>query len=86
MMRERNLARDHIVNESEPEDLTPDSIAVAAQSPQTASVDGVSATAVSIPDQIAADKYRKASTGLSGNHSAWGLTRTARTIPPGTTG
>lgn len=70
-------------------DLTPESIAEAATNPASASVDGKSAAAVSIPDQITADKYAKAATALDGTNdnggpkSAWGATRPARVNPPG---
>jgi hypothetical protein len=67
-------------------DLTADAIAVAAQQPQSATVDGQTAAAHSIPDQIAADRYRRTQTALAGNRSAWGMVRTARVIPPGATG
>ena len=66
-------------------DLNADSIAVAAQQPQKASVDGVSADAHSIPDQIAADRYRRTKAALAGK-SGWGAVRIARVLPPGTTG
>lgn len=65
-------------------DLTPESIAEAATQPASASADGRSAAAVPIPDQIAADKYAKAQTGLEGTNdnggprSGWGRLRTAR--------
>jgi hypothetical protein len=68
------------------EDLTPEQIAINAQQPQSASVDGVTASQVSISDQIKADQYRRTSAGLAGNGSAWGMTRTARVQPPGATG
>jgi hypothetical protein len=68
------------------EDLTPEQIAINAQQPQSASVDGVTASQVSISDQIKADQYRRTSAGLVGNGSAWGMTRTARVQPPGATG
>jgi len=68
-------------------DLDADSIAVAAQQPQSASVDGVTAAAHSIPDQIAADRYRRTKAALApAGASAWGAVRTARVVPPGTTG
>ena len=64
--------------------LTPESIAEAATQPASASVDGRSAAAVSIPDQIAAAKFEGAETSLTGVNenggpkSSWGRTRTAR--------
>jgi len=69
-----------------PEDLTADQIAVNAQQPQTASVDGVTAAQVPIQDQIAADRYRRTQAALRSNASGWGATRIARVQPPGTTG
>ena len=66
-------------------DLDADSIAVAAQQPQKASVDGVAAEAHSIPDQITADRYRRTKTAVAGK-SGWGAVRIARVLPPGTTG
>lgn len=67
-------------------DLDADAIAVAAQQPQSGSVDGVQVTMPSIPDQIAADRYRRTQAALTPTGSAWGLTRTARVQPPGATG
>lgn len=67
-----------------PDPVDADSIAVAAASPASASVDGQSAAAVPIPDQIAADKYRKAADALEGTNvnggpvSGWSKMRTAR--------
>jgi len=65
-------------------DLTPESIAEAATNPASASVDGRSAAAVSIPDQIKADQYAKAA-GMAdetnangGPRSGWSKLRTAR--------
>jgi hypothetical protein len=85
-MRESNPHAGQIVNDPDPEDLTADAIATAAQQPQSASVDGVTVSAVPIADQIKADQYRRTSAGLAGNGSAWGMTRTARVQPPGATG
>ncbi len=65
-------------------DLTPESIAEAATQPASASVDGRSAAAVSIPDQIAAAKFAGSATALDGindnggSKSGWGRCRTAR--------
>lgn len=67
-------------------DLTADQIAVNALSPQTASVDGVTAAQVPIPDQIEADRYRRTQATLASNGSGWGSVRTARVQPPGATG
>jgi len=46
-------------------DLDADVIAQAAQQPASASQDGRSATAHSIPDQIAADKYQRSDDVMS---------------------
>jgi molybdopterin-biosynthesis enzyme MoeA-like protein len=71
----------------EADDLTADAIAVAAQQPQSGSVDGVQAAAHSIPDQIAADRYRRTQAALpASGGSAWGCLRTARVQPPGAAG
>lgn len=65
-------------------DLTPDTIAEAAAQPASASSDGRSAAAHPIPDQIAADKYARASDALTGTNenggprSGWGRLRTAK--------
>lgn len=67
-------------------DLTPDTIADAATQPASAAQDGRSASAVSIPDQIAANNYAEAADALSGDNdngggkSGWGnrVTRKAR--------
>jgi hypothetical protein len=64
-------------------ELTPESIAEAATEPASVNVDGQSATAHPIPDQIAADKYQKATDALTGTNanggakSGWGATRPA---------
>jgi hypothetical protein len=69
------------------ENLTPDSIAEAAQNPASGAVDGVQVSAVSIPDQILADQYRRTQAALNpssgGNRSAWGACRAAKAIPKG---
>ena len=74
----------------EADDLTADSIAVAAQQPQSGSVDGVQAAAHSIADQIAADRYRRTQAALTPTPgttgTAWGCLRTAQVQPPGATG
>lgn len=55
----------------------------------SATVDGRSATAVPIPDLIAADRYLAGKTAVEGTNpnggkrSAWGKTRMARVVPPG---
>lgn len=64
-------------------DLSPESIADAATQPASASQDGRSAAAVSIPDQIAADKYLKQAAAVEGTNesggprSGWGSLRGA---------
>lgn len=69
--------------------LTADDIADAATDPASASAGGQSATAVPIPDQIAAAKFQAATTATAGTNanggprSGWGATRPARVIPPG---
>lgn len=70
----------------EADDLDADAIAVAAQQPQTGSVDGVTVTMPSIPDQIAADRYRRSQAALGSTGTGWGMVRIARVKPPGTTG
>lgn len=65
-------------------DLTPESIAEAATKPASASQDGRSAAAVSIPDQITAAKFAAAESALEGTNdnggpvSGWSKLRTAR--------
>ena len=72
--------------------VTPESIAEAASQPASATVDGQTAAAHPIPDQIAADQYAKAQAAAAGTNnrggppSAWGMTRTAYGVPPGATG
>lgn len=74
-----------------PEAIDTDTIAVNAASPASASQDGRSATAHSIPDQILAKDEKKKEDSLAatnpqgGARSAWSLTRPARVVPPGTT-
>jgi len=69
--------------------LTPVTIAAAAANPQSATVDGTTVSAHSIPEQIAADQYAKSSTSMTGTNpqggsrSAWGRMRPAKVIPPG---
>lgn len=70
-----------------PDPPTPDNTAgidleAAAGSPKAASADGVSMTAHSLPDLIAADKYAAAK--QQGRNKYRGL-RFARFVPPGTT-
>lgn len=66
------------------EDLTADSIAEAATQPASASVDGQSAAAVSISDQIAALKFKESVAAAAGTNdnggpkSGWGMLRPAR--------
>ena len=72
-----------------PDPVTPESIAEAANSPQSASVDGRSATAVSISEQIKAAEYLKSAeaaeeTNTSGGpRSGWRGVRMGRAVPPG---
>lgn len=68
-----------------PDAVDADSIAEAANSPASASVDGQSASAVSIPDQIAAAQNKAAADALAGSNSTgggpvsgWSKLRTAR--------
>jgi hypothetical protein len=71
-----------------PDELTPETIAEAATQPASASVDGRSAAAVSIGDQIAAHKYAAAQAALAGTNASggpktgWNKLRTARAKPP----
>lgn len=64
--------------------VTTDSIAEAANSPASASVDGMSAQAVSIGDQIKAHQYAAANEALAGTNanggpkSGWSKLRPAR--------
>ena len=70
-------------------DLTPESIAEAATQPASASVDGQTAAAVSISDQIKALQFAKGATALEGTNenggpkSGWNKLRTAKAVPPG---
>ena len=57
-------------------------IATAATSPKAASGDGVSMTAHSLPELIAADKYERAK--AAGRTKTRGI-RFAKFVPPGTT-
>jgi hypothetical protein len=54
------------------EELTPEAIAEAATQPASASVDGQSAAAVSIGDQIRALQFQKTQTGLDGTNTSGG--------------
>jgi hypothetical protein len=60
----------------------------AAATPASASVtsDGRSATARSLPDLIAAEKYVNNKAAVSAAGGAWGCVGRARVVPPGTTG
>ena len=75
-----------------PDPIDSTAIATAANSPLKASQDGLSAEAVPIPDQIAADIYAKGATAASGVNaqggarSGWGLLRPAQAILPGHNG
>lgn len=72
-----------------PDPVSADSIAEAAASPQSATVDGLQAAAHPIPDQIAAAKFPASNDALDGTNanggpkSGWGRLRTARAVPPG---
>lgn len=74
-----------------PESVDATSIAEAAAAPAKAAVDGQSAEAVPIPDQIKADVYAKSATAAAGANanggaiSGWGGLRPARAILPGQT-
>lgn len=68
------------------DDLDADAIAVAAQQPAKGEVDGVKVEVHSIPDQIAADRYRRGQASLGSTGTGWGAVRTARVQPPGATG
>lgn len=68
-----------------PDPVTADTIAEAANSPASASVDGQSASAHSISEQIKAQQNKAASDALEGSNStgggpvsAWSKLRTAR--------
>lgn len=68
-----------------PDPVDADTIAEAAASPASASVDGQSASAVSISEQIKADQYKKSADALDGVNSTgggpvsgWSKLRTAR--------
>lgn len=71
------------------DELTPDSIAAAAANPQSATVDGTTVTAHSIPDKITADQYARVNSSLNGdnpqggNRSVWGRMRPGKVTPPG---
>jgi hypothetical protein len=72
-----------------PDPITPDDIAEAAASPASATEGSRSATAHSIPDQIAAATFKATEDALSGGNenggakSGWARLRPARAIPPG---
>ena len=63
-------------------EASPVDVATAAANPKQASGDGVSMTAHSLPDLIAADKYERAK--AAGRNKSRGI-RFARFVPPGTT-
>jgi hypothetical protein len=63
-------------------EASPVDVAGAAANPKAASGDGVSMTAHSLPDLIAADKYERAK--AAGRSKSRGI-RFARFVPPGTT-
>lgn len=63
-----------------------DAIEQAAQKPKKAEIDGRSAEAHPLPDQIAADKYLKGQAAVAGGRSGWAATRPARVVLPGSIG
>lgn len=71
------------------DELTPDSIAAAAANPQSATVDGTTVTAHSIPDKIAAFQNAQVNSSLDGTNpqggsrSVWGRMRPGKVTPPG---
>jgi hypothetical protein len=70
-------------------ELTAESIAEAATQPVSVSIDGQSAQAVPIPDQIQALQNQKTQEALAGNNasggpkSGWNKLRIAKAVPPG---
>ena len=64
-------------------------IARTAADPQSATIDGNTATTQPIPDLIRADQYLAAKGSLRGSNahagprSGWGTLRPARVVPPG---
>jgi len=72
-----------------PDPVDADIIAENANSPADASVDGMSASQVPIPDQIDAAKFTGTASALDataengGPRSGWNCTRPARHRPPG---
>lgn len=52
--------------------------------PAETTIDGSTVKEQPLPDLIAADRYRKGQSALAGGLSAWGATRPARLVPPGT--
>jgi len=73
---------------AEASDLSIESIAIAATEPSSASVDGQSASAVSIADQLAALNAKKAAAAIAGANSnggrktGWRGLRIAKAVPP----
>jgi hypothetical protein len=61
-----------------------DTISDAALQPAEAENDSSRVKQQPLPDLIAADQYLKGNAALSGGKSAWGATRPARLVPPGT--
>lgn len=61
-----------------------DLISTTAAEPAEVESDGQRIKAQSLADIIAADKYLKGQAALAGGKSAWGATRPARLVPPGT--
>jgi len=53
-----------------------------AGKPASVTTDGETVTMPNLKDLIAADKYLKGQTALSGGKSGWGALRPARVVPP----
>lgn len=72
-----------------PDAVDADTIAANANAPQSASVDGLAAAQVPIPDQIEAAKFQAAAAATAGTNSGGGLKsgwrglRPGRAVPPG---
>jgi hypothetical protein len=72
-----------------PVELTADSIAEAAQQPASATVDGKTAAAHPLPDQLEVLKFKAAEAATTGTNagggrkSAWRSAVTGRAVPPG---
>lgn len=64
-------------------EITNDDIATAALEPAEAEADGTKAQNRSIDELIKAQQHAATNRAVAGNASAWGLTRPARAVPPG---